>query len=185
MELFGKFHGIDVLCLALFVRILYIATQRGLLTETIKLSGVLFATFLSLHNYTAFLSAIFTREPFSFDREPLDVVSFFIIFSVSLLAFFFIRRSLVTIFSREIFSWKQKIASCILGFLRAALLISIFVFIGYQYSPLYQQVEDSFAFKMFARFAPATYRGVFFVYEKINPLAAINNEVVRYQEGLR
>ena len=47
MELFGKFHGIDVLCLALFIRIIYIAAHRGLLIETIKLTGVFFATFIS------------------------------------------------------------------------------------------------------------------------------------------
>jgi len=178
----GKFPWIDIFCLTVFIRIVYTAFRRGILNEFIKLTGVFVASFFSLQYYSSFLWSVFGKAPFFFSKVWLNIISFFIIFLLSIFVFFLLRRGSALIFRHEKYALWERITALILGILRALLLTSIFVFFFYLMPSLKTGIKKSVSFKITRNITPAIYTKTYKVYEKINPIAGFNKEAEDYYE---
>ena len=179
----GKIPWIDIFCLAVSIRIVYIALRRGILNEFIKFSGLFIASFFSLQYYSSFLGSVFGKAPFFFNEVWLDAISFVSIFVISIFVFFLIRKAVAIIFKSEKHSLWEKIASAVLSIARALLVTSVFVFFFYMIPPLKQGIKKSVSFKITRNIAPILYIKTYKVYEKINPGANFNKEVENHYEA--
>jgi len=183
MELIDKFHIIDIFFLIIFLRIVFIAFSRGLLNEFIKLIGLSFASFFSFQYYSLFLGEVFGKEPFSFNQEHLNLISFLIIFFVVVFIFFLLRRAVVPFLKQKKYSlWEKGLAS-LLGCCRALFSVSIIIFILWLSPFSFKGVFKSFSYKKFKSIAPLSYLGSFKFYKTINPQSQLNKEVVTYYEA--
>mgnify|MGYP000453935341 CR=1 FL=1 len=180
----GKFPWIDFLSLVLFIRIIYIAFQRGLIYEIVKLLGIFLVSFFSLQYYSLFLGEFFGKEPFSFDRSILDPLSFFIIFFFTLFIFFLISRIISIISLKERHALGERIIACILGILRASTIVSIFLFCAFVFFS-HRNIDKSISFRVFKKVAPLIYIKTYGMYKKINPSIKVNKEVLNYYEAVK
>ena len=182
MELIEKFYWIDLVSIILFLRIGYISFRHGFLNESVKLLGIILASFFSLQYYSSFLADVFTKKPFYFNRENLNFISFIIIFVVISFLFSLIRRFFFLLSKKENFNTLEKIFSLGLGLIRAALLVSVIVFAIWINPRTSEDFSKSFSYKKFNKVVPVFYVGTFRVLKKINPRLTLIKEVVKYYE---
>ncbi len=187
MNFITHFHWIDIFCLIAFLRISYIASARGLINELIKCTGVLLAVFFSLQYYPAVMGDIFQEGPFSSLSKYVYFISFVVIFSLTLVIFYFIRKIAGVLFSAETYPLWQRWMGLFMGIIRAGLLISVGFFLVYLWPVSNAQMftrtfSGSFFKKYFKNLAPSFYLKVFPLYKKMNNSEDINEEVKKYYE---
>jgi uncharacterized membrane protein required for colicin V production len=181
MNIISGFKLIDAFTIFIFLRITYIAIKRPLANELFKFLGIVCAAFFSLQYYPLFLKAIVSRLPFSIGGSALDVFSLLIIFLFCYYIFVFARKIFSILFESEnIASW-QRITAAFLGFMRAALFISLVLFMLTRI-PVTSGVSETFSFKTFSNVTPLFYKLSFKGYKKMRPEVAINETVANYPQ---
>lgn len=174
-----RFNFLDIIIIIISVRICYIAFQMGLAVEFFKLSGVILATYVSLHYYTG-LSDIIQRwfTPKGMPLEFMDLLVFIILATGGYLAFVILRSSFYRYMRLEAAPKISQFGGLILGmarlFFTIGLLIYILMISGVKY--LNESVKYSYLGKRSALISADTYEWLwesiiskFSPKEKFNP----------------
>jgi len=181
MNLLRTFSWVDIVFLLIFIRIIYISFVEGLLNESLKLLGLVFAIFLSLHCYSSFFGFL-AKGPFSLNQDWLNFVSFVTILSVVLIICHFIKKVVLIALKKEEHSRIERLISLFFGLVRVSFFVSIFMFLSWLYPLANKKPLDGFFYCAFKNVAPYFYIQGFRSYKIINRQSEINKEVVDYYE---
>jgi uncharacterized membrane protein required for colicin V production len=174
-----RLNWIDILVIILIIRITYIAIQRGVFVEIFKDLGVIVSVFICLHYYTRlgdFLENLTQIRPSVI--EFWDFCSFFFLWIVVTGFFVFLRWLFFSSIKIETLSFINRVFSFLLGFLRAVLVSSLFMFVFSIPAVNYfkKSVEQAYLGRRIFFVSPSLYKGLhnnlvskFFPQEKINP----------------
>ncbi len=178
MHFINSFNWVDLLILAILVRIVYIGVQTGIVIELFKLLGVLLTAFVTLHYYSQF--GVFLNRITKAPAAWMTPAAFVFLWVAMFLACWLIREGLLMIFTIEAQSMVDKWGGAILGigrfFIVASLTLFLFLSTGDKYFE--RMVSGSFSQKYILTVAPGFYNGVCdgFVL-KVFPNAAANAAV--------
>ncbi len=130
MNAITQFNFLDVIIIIISVRICYIAFKMGLAVEFFKLSGVILATYISLHYYTG-LSDIIQRRFIlkGISLEFMDFLVFIILAAGGYLAFVFSRSIFYRYMRLEAAPKISQFGGLILGVARLFFTIGLLVYI--------------------------------------------------------
>ena len=160
LDLIKQFNWLDGLVVILLFRICYVGIKNGLPVEFFKLLGTILANYLSMHYYTPlsdFIRVRLGQEKTFFSL--LDPLCFVVLAMLGYFIFVLLRNVFCRFIKTEATPNLNKWGGFILGIARAALLISLIIFvlvisaIGY----LKKSVKDSYSAKYLVKIAPATY----------------------------
>lgn len=159
-EIFKEFNWVDVLIVAIALRVYYISAKKGFLVEFFKLLGTLGAIYVGLHYYTALSD--FVGQRLTIAKVPLEFRDFivFVVLAVSGYVLFIILRELICrLFKTEVVTPISKWGGFLLGVLRSFLLAGLIIFaLVISFIPyLKDSVNKSYLGKRFFEVAPATY----------------------------
>jgi uncharacterized membrane protein required for colicin V production len=189
LEIIRQFNWVDMLIVIIFIRICYIAMDRGFIVEIFKLFGTFFALYLSLHYYTHLSDAI--RSKISMGIMPLEFFDFlcFLILLFAGYAFFIILREVFgRFFKTEAVPTLSKWGGLILGIVRSFLLTSILCFSLVIACLTYFKlsVRNSFTGQRMFRVAPMVYSGIWEGFmSKLMTTEKYNSTIREVQEDFR
>jgi len=129
LDIINQLNWIDIIIVFLLLRVVYIATSKGVINELFKLMGVIFALFIALQYFTALSDA--ARSKTSFKNMPLqfvDFLFFLVLVPVSYLLFVVIREAFQRLVKTEIAPMFDKWAGFCLGVIRGLLISSLIAF---------------------------------------------------------
>jgi uncharacterized membrane protein required for colicin V production len=160
-DLFQRLNWVDLVVIIAFVRICYVSFKTGFTIELFKLLGVLFASYISIHYFTAF-SDILIRRGASTEKVPLeftDFISFLLLVIAGYLVFVFLRSVFYRFIKMEAAPNLQKWGGLVLGIFRAFLTIGlvIFMLVISSFSYTKNSVKSSYMGESSFKIAPATY----------------------------
>ena len=160
MEFLKNFNWVDVLLLALLVRIVYISVKTGFVIEFMKTAAIFLAVLASFHFYTRL--AAFTSHFTSIPKDLLEPAALALIGIFVVVVCKFMRDGFLLVFTVQTVSvvdrWGAGIVSLVRFFLTGSLLMFFFLATGHPY--LQRMTLDSFARKYVLFAAPDTYRKV-------------------------
>ncbi len=129
-NLISQFNFLDILIIIISIRICYIAFQMGLAVEFFKLSGVILATYLSLHYYTGLSDIIQHRFiPKGMPLEFMDLLVFIILAAGGYLLFVILRSSFYRFMKLEASPKISQFGGLILGALRLFFTVGLLIYI--------------------------------------------------------
>lgn len=125
-----QFNFLDIIIIIISVRICYLAFKMGLAVEFFKLSGVILATYVSLHYYTG-LSDIIQRHfiPKGILPAFMDFLVFIILAAGGYLCFIVLRNSFYRYMRLEASPKISQFGGLILGAARLFLTIGLLIYI--------------------------------------------------------
>ncbi len=125
-----QFNFLDVIIIIISLRICYIAFQMGLAVEFFKLSGVILATYISLHYYTG-LSDIIQRRfiPKEMPLEFMDFLVFIILAAGGYLVFVVLRNIFYRYMKLEASPKISQFGGLILGVARLFFTVGLLIYI--------------------------------------------------------
>ncbi|MDD5194889.1 MAG: CvpA family protein [Candidatus Omnitrophica bacterium] len=153
MEAVGTFGLIDFCLLILFLRIIYSAVSRGIISEGFKAIGLFAGTTIAFHFYPVF-SATPSGKFLFLDKRQLDCIVFLSILLSVTLVFSLLRKIIMLLFQAKEFSSSQRWLSLIIGGLRFSLLASVIIFILHTASSQPESLERSLSYRLFKDIAP-------------------------------
>ncbi len=164
LELLQRINWVDLLLLLIFIRVIYIALNKGLAIEIFKFFGTLTAIYLSLHYYTV-LSDLFRGKFAKTDQATLQFVDlFYFLFLVGVgYSFFLLLRVAFNKYMKiETVSGVSMWGGCIIGFLRGYLLVGLISYSLFVTSTTYlrDMVKGSLLGPYVFHIAPDTYAGI-------------------------
>ena len=150
---------IDLGFIILWGRILYIAVSRGIVTEIIKLTGLLAGIFFAFQYYSSDGGKLNLSIPF-LGKGYFNLVTFLIIFFGIRTIFSLLGLIVNLLFKRQGIGVFERWISFFAGSLRAALFSSVIVFAFYL-SPFNLSIaKRSLAINIFAKPAAYTYMAI-------------------------
>jgi uncharacterized membrane protein required for colicin V production len=128
-ETLTQFNFLDFIIIIVLFRICYIAARMGLSVEIFKLSGVVFATYIGLHYYTA-LADLFNKRflPKSMPLEFTDFVFFVLLITAVYLVFVVLRSVLFRFIQLNAIPRINQVAGLVLGIFRGFLVVGLISF---------------------------------------------------------
>lgn len=134
-ECLAQFNFLDIIIILIAIRIFYSGFQMGLAVEFFKLSGVILATFLSLHYYAGISSIL--RLWFTLKILFLNLAVFVVLAAGGYLVFVFLRNIFYRYLKLEAAPRISQFGGLILGtarlFFTTGLLIYILMISGIKY----------------------------------------------------
>ena len=125
MEIVNSLNWVDIFMGVILIRAIYIGIRRGFVIEILKLIGVLFAIFISLHYYSGI--STFLQNKVHLPKAPADFFSYGFLWAVVILIFKFIREGLTILFKVEAHSAFDKWGGLVLSLVRGLFLCSLMV----------------------------------------------------------
>lgn len=157
IDFFRQINWIDIFVVILLFRVCYVSTKSPILVELLKLSGTIFAIYLSLHYYPAFSD--FLHDLTGFPSDSLYFLSFSILAIVGYMLFVALRLLILRFIKKQELSGLDRCGSAVLGAFRAFLLTGLLIFMlglwGLAY--LKESINSSFSGRGFFNVAPNTY----------------------------
>ena len=176
MDLLKRFNWVDILVIALALRIVYVSVKTGVVAELMKTLGVLLAIFISFHYYVKL--AVFTGHYVAFSSVVLEVVAFVALWLATIFVCKLSRSGILMLFSVEAISAVDKWGAVIVSAGRFFLTVGMFMFVFLLTDNPYMErmTVTSFSQKYVMSIAPKVYRKMtdgfvvkFFPREKLNP----------------
>ena len=160
-EIINQSNWVDILILAVILRIIYIAFKQGLIVELFKVCALVSGVFISLHYFTRF-TQIFHLRP-TIPADFIDTIFLVTILVFVLVLFHFIRQGILVGFKVHPVEILDKWGAVILGIGRATLVASVILLVLYfsTINYLRASVVDSFSGKRLLRVAPQVYEVIF------------------------
>lgn len=160
IDILKGLNWVDLLILALFIRIMYKAIQGGLVVEGFKLLSLAFALFISFHYYD-FLARLLIKRVHLPESLPLVAsLCFLVLWFLVVLIFRYIREAILLLFSVETKANWDRWAAAILGagrfIVTASMLLFVFLASGTRY--LEVKTAESFFGKRVVLIAPRIYQ---------------------------
>ena len=183
MEVTKGLALIDFVFLIVFLRVLYIAIVKGVLTEAFRLVGVFCGSVLAFHFYPPFAKTIEANFPFVGEKY-FALVAFILIFLGAKTAFYLAAKIVGLLFEREDSSLAQRWVSFFMGILRCIILGSTVLYLFY-ISPLNPKYYNGLAFRTLKKAAPKIYLVSAEIFKKSipEPKVEVNKEVQSYYEA--
>lgn len=129
-KMIQHFNWVDVLFIIILLRIAYIAIKKGVVVESFKLCGTLFALYISLHYYP--VVSDWLRSLFGLKNVPLDFLDFVICFflaGLGYIVFVAIRAVFTSFIKMEPSQRLNKLCGLLLGGARIILCTSLVAFV--------------------------------------------------------
>ncbi|MFC1804243.1 CvpA family protein [Candidatus Omnitrophota bacterium] len=153
-------NWLDIFIVILLIRTIYVSLKRGFSTELFKLLGIVAATYISLHYFTAISDFIRSRSSTGkMPLEFLDFLCFLVLASITNLIFVFLRKGFFQFIKIEAVSGLNKWGGLIFGLGRGFLLVGLIIF-GLTISSIKyfkNSVSDSYSGKRMSSVAADTY----------------------------
>jgi uncharacterized membrane protein required for colicin V production len=162
MNAIRHINWVDIFCVILLIRVLYIAFKSGFVLEFFKLIGTVLAVYLSMH-YCVSWAELFIR-PFGIPNRNVLNISTFIAFVVLALLGYLIGFLLRILFSKmlkvEAHPVLNKWGGIVCGVVRSVLVTSLVVFTVTLSSMAYvhRKVAVSYIADKIVTVSPAAYR---------------------------
>ncbi|MDD4909993.1 MAG: CvpA family protein [Candidatus Omnitrophica bacterium] len=170
----SNLNWVDIFCLILLIRILYVAVKQGIVIEIFKLLGSFSSVFFASHYYSALSTAI--PSGIKCPRVVADMLSFIALIIAGYLLIFLLRIAFFRFFKIEAAQTIDKWAALLIGAIRGTLVISItllfFLLTSAQY--LSASIKSSFLAVKAVNIAPRAYAGM---WENIMSKFIINDEI--------
>ena len=174
----------DLVLLLLFLRIAYISTSNGILSEIIKFSVLLVSSMAAFHFYPRAVSVLSEKLPF-IDSGIFPPLAFLIFFLAVFLIFSLIGRIILPIIKKENRNFFDRWSALIIGICRLGLLISILSFVVFHLpcEDCFVKYQRSFSHRLSRNIAPAAYLLIAnTARNRLNMDVNINEEVIYYYE---
>lgn len=170
---------IDLLFLLLCVRILYISVSRGVVSEIIKLVGLLIGAFFAFQYYS-FLGDTVGESILFLNKKYFYLVTFLVILLGIRAIFSFLGLIVRLLFKREDIAIFERWVAFFAGGFRASLIFSIVLFVIYL-SPFNSEfLNESKTYAWFKNIAPASYILAQRSLTSFNPEFSVNRNVQEY-----
>jgi uncharacterized membrane protein required for colicin V production len=186
MNILAQLNFLDIFFLIIVFRICYVAVKTGLAIEFFKFSGVLFATYVSLHYYTT-LSDIIQRR-FFYKYMPLefmDFLIFLILAGAGYLGFVVLRSIFYHFIKLETVPRISQFGGFIFGLARGFLVIGLlaYILIISSVSYLSSAVKHSYSGVRACSISPGTYDWLWSsVFSKFSPQEKFNPTVTEVMD---
>jgi membrane protein required for colicin V production len=188
LALIERFNWVDIFFIILLLRIGYVASKSGFISEFFKLLGVLMAIYVAMHYYTDLSD--FLRGRFELDeRLPLDFLDFFcfiLLVGVSYILSILLRQTFSMFIKLEAIPRLNRWGGFIMGITRAILLIGLFTFI-FSITTLkymHDKVAQSYLGPRLINVAPATYSRIWYGFmSKFMPNEKFNKTILEVQKN--
>ncbi|MFA4888425.1 MAG: CvpA family protein [Candidatus Omnitrophota bacterium] len=159
-----QINWLDIFSLIIFVRVLYVAAETGVINELFKLLGTITAICLALHYYSRFAGATLAFLGNKLLGMELFNLPFFI--ALALLGYWVLvvfRKLFTRLITMEAAPDFNKYGGVFLGILRGILLTSLIscALVGSNIGYLKKSVTGSASAKYIFKVAPATYAFVY------------------------
>ena len=99
--------------------------RRGLLKEIARLTGLFLGCLIGTKYHDKLIPFL---EQYLMNEQIIQIISFFIIFLISVVTINFISLSIQKIFELIYLGWLNKLLGSLLGFLKGLIIISIIIF---------------------------------------------------------
>ena len=179
MEISGWQVAIDLFFLTLCLGIIYIAISRGIISESLRTTGLLLSSLFAFQYYT-FLGNSIKSKISLFNENYLYLISFLVIFLGVGTILSLLRLIVTFLFKREKISLRERWLCFFLGAFRAAVLSSVIIFLFYLVPFNSDHFVRTTSYAMFKNVAPKIYHISFRIYQKIYPNSAMNKQVEQY-----
>ena len=145
IHFFKSLNWVDLLMLAILIRIVYIGVQAGVVMEMFKLLGALLTTFVCFHYYSAVARFIIhiTKAPWG---NIVEVLSFVLLWALMFVVCKLIRDGLFILFSIEAKSIVDKWGGALLGIGRFFIIGSMTMFLLLMPGDKYLEARTAEAF---------------------------------------
>jgi len=179
---FQHFNYLDILILIILFRICYIAVKTGLVIESFKLLGVLFAIYIASHYYTALSDIVQSRyiPPKTIPLEFVDFITFIILALLGYLTFVLLRSAFYRFIKMEAVPKLNKYGGLILGLARVYFTIGLFIYVLMISSVSYlsNSVKYSYLGSRVTSVSPQTYNWIWeSIFSKFSPHEKSNSIV--------
>ncbi len=179
MHFLKSLNWVDILMAVLAVRILYISSKTGFVTEFMKTLAVLISVFVAFHYYVrwADVMAGATGMTTAALQPFFHVLGFVVIWLVAVIVMKFVRDGILVIFTVQTISMVDKWGAVVISVLRFFLTASMimFVFLVTDQPYMERMTMSSFSHKYILSVAPQTYQKMvngfvvkFFPSQKVN-----------------
>ncbi len=178
INLITQFNWIDILVVAIFVRIVYTAFKNGIWVELFRFFGILVAIYLSLHYYSSWAQGISDKLNYKdFQLKFFELFTFALPAGFAYLSFYIFRTTSSKFVNVEFVPKLSSWGGVIVGILRGFFSISLFLyFLLIPASDYFTKcVKTSFLGQKLVVIAPTTYNGLwdsimskFMTSEKLN-----------------
>lgn len=176
-QIFSYINWVDILCIVILIRVVFIAIRRGLVDEFFKTMGVFLSLVLGLQFAPILGGVISNKTPLPL--ESAKTIIFFLIITITLLLFKFIRSGFTFIFKVETISSVNRTGAFLMGvlrsFLSACLVMVFFTFSSIDY--LHASAKDSFIYPNIMDGARVVYNISYAVLNKFMPNLEKNGEM--------
>lgn len=158
MHFLQSLNWVDLLMLAILVRIVYIGIQTGVVIEMFKLLGILLTIFICFHYYAPFARFLMyiTRAPWV---NIMEAVSFGMLWAIMFVVCKLIRDGMFMLFTIDAQSFVDKWGGALLGigrfFIIGSMTMFLFLIPGEKY--LQARTVESFSGKYVISVAPNFY----------------------------
>ncbi|MBP7087831.1 MAG: CvpA family protein [Candidatus Omnitrophica bacterium] len=191
MGILSKVHLIDIIFLIIYLRIIYIALSRKVLSESFKLIGILVGIIFAFQYYSFGGEKIAKSLPF-ISSENIYSISFLAILLATGVVFVFLRMLIISIFkitrlvfkgnkSEDNVSPAESWLAFFIGIARATLVSSTLIFMICLAPFDTKNISQALSYKILKNISPKTYLILANIYNKIAlTKLEINNDVVDY-----
>ncbi len=185
MHFIKSLNWVDILMLALALRLVYIGLQTGIVTEIFKIFGLVLALFFSFQYFALVASVI---KMVKIPEGIIFTVAFLVIWCFMELACMLIRQGLFMIFTIQAQSavdkWGGAIIAVFRFFVTGSMVLFAFFLTGEKY--LQTKASEAASSKYIVKVAPTIYQGLSdgFV-SKIFPQEKYNTAVNDALKGIR
>jgi uncharacterized membrane protein required for colicin V production len=160
MHFINTLNWVDIVILGLAIRIIFIGMQTGVMTEFIKVLGLILALFLSFQYYI--LIGGFLKIGGKIPDGFFLAGGFLVIWFVVTIIFMFLRQGLFILFTVQTITAVDKWGGAILAVGRFVLTASMVLFVFFVTGNEYLQTKavDAFSCKYLVDVAPRLYKGM-------------------------
>jgi uncharacterized membrane protein required for colicin V production len=185
IDFFKQVNWIDIFVVILLFRVCYVSTKSRILVELLKLSGTIFAIYLSLHYYPAVSD--FLRDLTNFPSASLYFLTFCILAIAGYMLFVSFRLLILRFAKKQELTGLDRWGSPVVGAFRAFLLAGLLIFMlglwGLAY--LKESINASFSGRGLFNVAPNTYSFLWNnVTFRISPGESFNKNIEEVERNL-
>jgi uncharacterized membrane protein required for colicin V production len=160
MHFINSLNWVDILILALAIRIVYVGIQTGFMTELFKVVGLVLALFTAFQFYVSAGGVVKV-----WDKVPEGyyfAFSFLLIWIIIAVIFKFLRQGFLLLFTVQTISALDKWGGAVLAVgrfvLTASMVMYVLIVTGESY--LQTKAAEAFSSKYLLKVAPGFYKGL-------------------------
>ena len=160
-DILSNINFIDAVMGLIIIRCIYSGATAGLVIEFFKLLGTIFATFITLHYFTAF--AEFLTRMVSFPSNVAELIAFVVLWMIVVLIFKVVRDGWMLLIKTEAQESFNKAGGALTGIFRGVLVVGLTTLLlllaGNKY--LIKSIKTSFSGMYLSHFSISVYESCY------------------------